>query len=263
MDAVTATMIDGQRAFAMVDQVLWVMLRIGATLMAMPLIGTHAVPARVRVLLAGVLALAFAPLLPIPEWSGLNAAMVMNVLRELALVVAIGFVLRLAFEAGALAGALIAQGSGLAFAQMNDPLRGVASGVIGQWFYLAFGLVLFASDGHLALVELVLHSYHTLPIGAPLPDVSAMLAVVPEFVPVVLRAGLALALPVTVALLAVNLAFGVLARAAPALNPIQLGLPISVLLGLLLLLILSSELAPPVQRLFLAAFNAAGHVTQR
>jgi len=129
--------------------------------------------------------------------------------------------------------------------------------VLGQWFYLAFGLVFFASDGHLALVELVLRSYQTLPIGAQLSDASALLAVVPEFVPSVLRAGLALALPVTVALLAVNLAFGVLARAAPALNPIQLGLPVSVLVGLLLLLALSGELAPPVQRLFDAAFEAA------
>jgi len=262
MDAVTATLIDGSRAFAMVDQVMWVMLRVGAALMAMPLVGTHAVPARVRVLLAGVLALAFAPLVPTPQWGGLDAAMVLAVLRELALGVVMGMLLRLAFEAGALAGALIAQGSGLAFAQMNDPLRGVASGVLGQWFYLAFGLVFFASDGHLALVELVLRSYQNLPVGAPLSDVSLLLAAVPEFVPSVLRAGLALALPVTVALLAVNLAFGVLARAAPALNPIQLGLPVSVLVGLLLLLTLSGELAPPVQRLFHAAFEAAEPVAR-
>jgi len=187
MDAVTATVIDGQRAFALLDQALWVMLRVGAALMAMPLIGTRAVPARVRVLLAGVLALVFAPLVPTPQWSGLDGVMVVSVLRELALGVVMGFLLRLAFEAGALAGALIAQGSGLAFAQMNDPLRGVASGVLGQWFYLAFGLVFFASDGHLALIELLLRSYQSLPIGAPLPDVSLLLALSGELAPPVQR----------------------------------------------------------------------------
>ncbi|KAG1548218.1 hypothetical protein G6F50_013471 [Rhizopus delemar] len=58
-------------------------------------------------------------------------------------------------------------------------------------------------------------------------------------------------------MLAVNLAFGVLARAAPALNPIQLGLPVSLLLGLFLLALLAGEMGPPVQRLFDAAFQAA------
>ena len=59
---------------------------------------------------------------------------------------------------------------------------------------------------------------------------------------------LSLAIPLTVAMLAVNLAFGVLARAAPALNPIQLGLPVSLLLGLFLLALLAGEMGPPVQR---------------
>ena len=58
------------------------------------------------------------------------------------------------------------------------------------------------------------------------------------------------------------LAFGVLARAAPALNPIQLGLPVSLLLGLFLLTLLVGEMGPPVQRLFDAAFQAAGAVTR-
>jgi len=73
---------------------------------------------------------------------------------------------------------------------------------------------------------------------------------------------LTLAIPLTVAMLAVNLAFGVLARAAPALNPIQLGLPVSLLLGLFLLALLAGEMGPPVQRLFDAAFQAADAVTR-
>jgi len=257
MDAATAMAIDGQQAFSIIVNVLWAMLRIGALCMVLPLIGTHAVPKRVRVLLAGVLALSIAPLLPAPpHWQGLDAALVLDIVRELSLGVLMGFSVRLAFEAGALAGTLIATGSGLAFAQMSDPLRGVSSNIVGQWFYLAFGLIFFASDGHLAVIELLLHSYHHLPIGTFLADPSTLPAAVLGFFPSVLSAGVSLALPVLVALLAVNLAFGVLARAAPALNPIQLGLPVSVLLGLLLLMLLSHELAPPIQRLLQLSFDS-------
>ena len=261
MDPATTMLIDGQQAFGMIGTVMWTMLRTGAMLMAMPLIGTRAVPVRVRVLLAGALAMAIAPLLPPPPVSGgLDAATVLGVARELALGVAMGFVLRLVFEAGALAGELVSQGMGLAFAQMNDPLRGTSSGVVAHWFYLAFGLLFFAADGHLAMVALLVRSYQTLPVGAPWGDATASLGVVAGLLGPVLRGGLLLALPVMVALLATNLAFGVLARAAPALNPVQLGLPVAVLMGLFLLAVLAGELATPVQALFDAAFDTAARV---
>ena len=160
-----------------------------------------------------------------------------------------------------MAGELISQGTGLAFAQMSDPLRGVNSGVVGQWFYLAFGLLFFTANGHLALVSLLVDSYRSLPIGTALPDVQQMLEVAPMLFGHVLRAAVGLALPVMVAMLAVNLAFGVLGRAAPALNPIQLGLPTALLLGLFLLALLAGELGPPVQRVFDLSFDAARQLT--
>ncbi len=262
MDSATQMAIDGQQAFAIIGTTLWTMLRIGAMLMAMPLIGTRAVPARIRALLAIALAVALAPILPpVPAWSGFDAATVLSVARELAIGISIGFVLRLVFEAGAIAGEMVAQGTGLAFAQMNDPLRGGSSGVIGQWFYLLFGLLFFTANGHLALISLLVDSYKALPIGTALPDPQALAAIAPSFVMQVFRGALTLALPLTVAMLAVNLAFGVLARAAPALNPIQLGLPVALLLGMFLLTLLAGEMGPPVQRLFNAAFDAARQVT--
>ena len=172
-----------------------------------------------------------------------------------------GFLLRLIFEPGAMAGELIALGSGLAFAQMSDPLRGGSSGVIGQWFYLLFGLMFFAGNGHLALISLLADSYKALPIGTALPDPHALAALAPTLLLQVFRGALSLALPLVVALLAINLAFGVLSKAAPALNPMQLGLPVSLLLALTLLALLSGEMAGPVQRLFDTAFDSMRQVT--
>jgi len=215
----------------------------------------------VRVIVAAALSMALTPMLPPPPPQIVfDAPTLLNIGRELAVGVSMGFMLRLAFEAGALAGELVSQGTGLSFAQMADPLRGVNSGVVGQWFYLAFGLLFFTLNGHLALVSLLVDSYRSLPIGSALPDVAAMLEIAPALFVHVLRAATGLALPVMVAMLAVNLAFGVLGRAAPALNPIQLGLPTAVLLGLFLLAVLSGELGPPVERLFDQAFESARRV---
>ena len=172
-----------------------------------------------------------------------------------------GFMLKLIFEAGALAGELASQSTGLSFAQMSDPLRGVTSGVIAQWFYIGFGMLFFAANGHLAVIALLVDSYKALPIGTAVPNAAAFAEVAPTLFLQILRGGLTLVLPMMVAMLAVNLALGVLAKAAPALNPVQLGLPLTVLLGLFLLFSFASEFAPPVQRMFDTAFDAARKLT--
>ena len=261
MEPVTGTVIDGLNLFGMLGTVLWHAIRIGAAMQAMPMLGGRSLPMRARLITTLALAGALSALLPTPPAAGVDAATALTVLREFAVGIAIGTVLRLAFEAGQLAGELVSQGMGLSFATMADPLSGASSPVLSQWFFLVFSLLFFTLDGHLALIGLLHDSYASLPIGQALPDLQALLSAVPTFFSTALRAGLLLALPVVVALLAVNLAFGVLARAASQLNPIQLGLPVALLVGLVLLMLMARELQGPVERLFDGAFTAARALT--
>lgn len=261
MDTVTLTTAAGVDLFGMLATVLWHALRIGAALQVMPMLGGRSMPARARLIVTLALAAAMASVLPAPPPMAVDSATVLGVLREFTVGVAMGMMLRLAFEAGQLAGEFVSQGMGLSFATLADPLSGASSPVLSQWFYLVFGLLFFTLDGHLALVGLLADSYAGLPIGASLPDPQALLSAVPAFFGSCLRAGVLLALPVMMALLAVNIAFGVLARAAAQLNPIAIGLPVSLLVGLLLLAMLVRELQGPVQRLFEEAYAAARALT--
>ncbi len=258
MDSATAMLVDGARLMAFVEAAMWTGLRVGAALLAAPLFGARAVPARIRVVLAMALAAALTPNLPPPPSAALDAATTLSVARELAVGVALGFTIRIAFEAGALAGELIAQGMALSFAQMADPLRGgVNAGLLAQWFNLALALFFFAFGAHLALIRLVAESYRAAPIGMALADPSAVAAAVPAFLAVALEFGARIALPAMIAMLVVNLSFGLLARAAPALNPIALGLPAALLTGLVLLAVQAGELAGPVMALFESALSTA------
>ena len=261
MDTVTLTTADGLNLFAMLSTVLWHAIRIGAALQVMPMLGGRAMPARSRLIVTLAVAAAISTLLPAPPPAGVDGATVLNVLREFAVGATIGLLLRIAFEAGQLAGELVSQGMGLSFATMADPLSGASSPVLSQWFYLVFALLFFTLDGHLALVRLLFDSYDALPIGRPLGDTAAFLGTLPALFAAAMRAGLLLALPLMMALLAVNLSFGVLSKAAPQLNPIQIGLPVALLVGLLLVSLLARELQGPVQRLFDEAFVAARALT--
>lgn len=261
MDPVTLTTAEGVNLFGLLASVLWYALRIGAAIQALPMVGGRGIPARSRLVLTIAIAAALSQLLPAPPPAGVNAATFLAVGREFAMGIAIGLMLRIAFEAGEVAGALVSQGMGLASATLANPVSGEASPVISQWFFLSFGLVFFASDGHLALIQLLFDSYRSMPVGAPIHDWGAFVSSVPEFFGVALRTGLLLALPVTMALLAVNVAVGVLSKAAQQLSPMSLGFPIALLVGLVLLMALARELQGPVQRLFGQAFEAARALT--
>src|SRR5690606_10203708 len=261
VDTVSLVALTGVDLFAMLGAVLWYALRVGAALQVLPAVGGRGIPARARLITTIALSAALATVMPAPPPMGIDAATVLGALREFSLGVAIGMMLRLAFEAGRLAGELVSVGMGLSFATMADPVSGTSSPVLSQWFYLAFALLFFIVDGHLALVNLLADSYGGVPIGAPLPDAMALASAVPAFFGACLRAGVLLALPVMMALLAVNIAFGVLARAAPQPSPFAAGRPVSLLAGLTLLMLLMRGIEAPVRQLFEDAFLAARALT--
>jgi len=261
MDTVTLATADGLNLLGMLATVLWHAIRIGAAMQVMPAIGGKGIPVRVRALFVLVLAAALSGLLPPPPAAAVDAITVLNVMREYAIGLTIGLVFKLAFEAGVLAGEFVSQGMALSFATMTDPVNQTQIPVVSTWFYLVFGLVFFTLDGHVAVIRLLVESYRTQPIGQPLADLHALLAIVPSFFPVVLRTAVVLSLPVTVAMLAINTVMGVLSRAAPQLNPIQIGMPLALLIGLALLAVLARELLDPVHALFGQAFDAARAVT--
>lgn len=210
--------------------------RIAGVLMVAPVFGTGVVPARLRLVLALLLCLLLAPLLPAaPALKPFGAAWWLALLNQVALGVTMGFVLQLVFEGVMIGGEMVAYSMGLSFAQMADPLRGQSSLVVGQ-FLLTLAMLLFlAMHGHLYLLELLADSFRTLPPEAPVFDAERLRALA-LFGTQLFAGGLRIALPMMVALLAVNLAFGVMSRAAPALNLMAVGFPAALIAGLVLLL---------------------------
>jgi flagellar biosynthetic protein FliR len=92
-------------------------------------------------------------------------------------------------------------------------------------------LVFLGLGGHLTFLRLVIDSYTALPPGAAWLG-AERIATLTGFAGSMLLAAVAIALPVTLVLLVVQLVTGVLSRSAPALNLFALGLPAGVLAGL-------------------------------
>ncbi len=237
----------------------WPFLRIGGLVMAAPLLNARAVPARVRLLLALLLTLVVAPLLPAaPVLETFSAGWTLHIATEFIIGVALGFVLQLVFEATMLAGEVVSYGMGLGFAQLADPLHGASAPMLGQFYQLCAMLLFLAFGGQLRLVELVVDSFHSAPAGVATLDPAAFMALA-RFGGLCFEGALRISLPAVMALLLVNLSFGVMNRSAPALNAMSLGFPLSLIVGLLVLRFTLPQLPSVLTDLLDQAWGFAGH----
>ena len=188
-------------------------VRIGACLMVAPVFGASYVPARMRLVLAIAIAALVAPLASVPQVDLLSIGSALITVQQIVIGVALGFALQIVFDAVGLAGQLLANSVGLSFAFNQDPLRGVSTPVVGQLYVLLVVLTFLALDGHLALIETLADGFRTLPVGAGGLGTNAIWSLV-LWSGQVIYGALAVALPGMTAMLIVNLAFGVMSRAA-------------------------------------------------
>jgi flagellar biosynthetic protein FliR len=208
--------------------------RILALFTAAPVLSMRSVPARARVGLSVVLAATIAPSVAAParidlmSWAGLGF-----VAQEVAVGLAIGFAARLVFAAFDVAGEVIGLQMGLSFAGFFDP-QGARGTAVGSFVNTTAMLMFVSMNGPLLLIAATLRSFATLPVGE-VPFEFAR-----RFDPIALGAevfaiALLIALPFLALILFVNVLLGVMSRVAPQLSLISVGFPVTIGLGMVLL----------------------------
>ena len=218
---------------AWLAQYIWVFIRIGACFMTAPVFGASFVPPRMRLFLAGAMTLIVAPLVTPPQVETFSLQGGIVGFHQIIIGVATGFCLQLIFDALAMGGQLLSNTMGLGFAFNVDPQRGASTPVLGTLYMLMVTLTFLALNGHLVLIEMLAGGFKTLPVGMAGLDGQAIWNVV-AWGSQLFAGALSVALPGMTALLVVNMAFGIMSRAAPTLNLFAVGFPVSLLAGLLI-----------------------------
>jgi flagellar biosynthetic protein FliR len=173
--------------------------------------------------------------------------------EQVAIGVAMGFILQMVFGAMVVAGQTIATSMGLGFAATIDPQNGVQVPVVSQYFLILATLVFLALNGHLLLIETIVESFYLWPIiSGGLPENLAMQTV--TWISAVFKGALLIALPAVAAILLVNLAFGVMTRAAPQINIFAVGFPITIIAGFIMIFLSLPVFLPQFTTLLEAGF---------
>ncbi|BDM62740.1 flagellar biosynthetic protein FliR [Shewanella sp. NFH-SH190041] len=219
----------------------WPFSRLMGAFIIMPFLGNIEIPTIIRILLAMMIAALLAPTLPpMPVVDPMSLAAVWLATEQLLIGMMMALTLTMMMHVLTLLGAIMSTQMGLSMALINDPSSGSSAPIVGQMM-LMFGTLLFLGlDGHLVAIGILTDSFRLWPVGHGIFGLPLM-SLVGRFA-WMFAAAFMLALPAVLAMLVVNLTFGVLNRAAPALNIFSLGFPMAMIMGLLCLYLSFSSL---------------------
>ncbi len=234
---------------------MWPLFRIGAMLMVAPVFGAQSVPVRMRVVMALALTAVVLPILPpVPAVELFSADSVLIIVQQILIGVAMGLAIQIVINAVITGGQIIAMQMALGFSLMVDPQNGAQVPVLSQLYLILVTLVYLAVNGHLILIDIIVQSFTTIPIAVDglLPqDIWELVS----WGATMFSGAVVIALPAIASLLVVNLAFGVMTRAAPQLNIFAVGFPITMMLGFGVIFATLPSVTPQALSLFDAAYE--------
>ncbi|MFZ0845689.1 MAG: flagellar biosynthetic protein FliR [Pseudolabrys sp.] len=212
--------------------------RVGTMVMLLPGVGEMNLPARVRLTMALVLT---AILLPAHQKAyavdlrSFGPVLVM-LFQELIIGAVLGLTARLAISSLQIAGSVVAQQLGLGFVTAVDPTQNQQGVIVGNFLSVLGITLIFATDLH-HLVIAGLNDSYTIFQPGEMPIVGDVAQHITQIIAMSFRIGIQLSAPFLVFGLLFNLGLGVLSRLMPQMQVFFIGLPLSILLGFLLLVL--------------------------
>jgi flagellar biosynthetic protein FliR len=196
------------------------------------------VPVRVRLTIALVLTAILLPLhrAAYPIELSLPGPVLALLFQELLIGAVLGLTARLTVSALTVAGSIVAQQLGLGFVTAVDPTQGQQGVILGNFLSVLGVTLIFAMDLHHLVIAALNDSYSLFKPGeAPVfGDIAALFTTT---VASAFRVGVQLSAPFIVFGLLFNLGLGVLSRLMPQMQVFFVGLPLSILVGFLILIL--------------------------
>src|SRR6201990_2567591 len=210
--------------------------RVGAMVVLLPGLGETNIPTRIKLAIALLLTLIILPLHRNAYHvdMGSIASLLVLMMHEIVIGILLGATARVTLAALQVAGSVIAQQMGLGFVTSVDPTQGQQGVLIGNFLTMLGVTLLFATDSHHLVIAALNDSYK---IFAPGESVASgdIAALGTRAFTEALHIGLQLSAPFLVFGLVFNIGLGVLARLMPQMQVYFVGVPLSILAGLLIL----------------------------
>ncbi|MFI2753221.1 flagellar biosynthetic protein FliR [Cellulomonas sp. P22] len=205
-------------------------VRIAAFLVIAPPFSHRSIPGRIKAMLAIGLALAVSPRLDADAVaSASTAGFVVDLLLQVVIGGALGFLVALVFAAVQSAGNLIDLFGGFQMAAAFDPMSQTNGAQFARLYTFTAVVLLFASNGYQLLIAGLVRTFDALPIGASL-DLATLADTATTGLTQMFVSAVQIAGPLLVVLFLTDVGLGLLTRVSPALNAFALGFPLKILM---------------------------------
>ena len=207
--------------------------RVGAVLMLLPVFSEDAVPGRIRLMIALALSLTLYGLIGTATRAAAadTAALPITLVAELLTGLAMGMIVKIMFYGISIAGSMISLNTGLSSAVLFDPSQGSQVPLLSKFVTMAAALVCMGMHVHHLWLAAIINSYHTFPIGG-LPPAGDFLQCAIQTITRAMMLGLGLSAPLFVYAVVYNVALGLSARVAPAIQVFFIAQPLNLILGI-------------------------------
>lgn len=179
---------------------------------------------------------------------------VVLMLKEFAIGYLLGFVMELFFFTLTYAGAVIDFQIGLSMATIYDPQNGAQVALTGNILNIYAMLLFFATDGHLALMKILVQSAEVVPFGKVGLSPSAPGAVLHIFQENIILA-VKIAFPMIAVIFLTEAAVGILMKMIPQINIFVLSIQVKIILGLTIMMFLISPMGEIIETMLIDMVN--------
>lgn len=188
---------------------------------------------------------------------------ILLIISEILVGLLLGFVGYLLITAIQTAGAFIDIQIGFGIANVLDPMSGASIPMLGNFKYMIAMLLFLSMNGHLHLIDAIVHSYNWIPLSNDL-FLKLFSGSISEFLIRTFSQSFVLAFqmsaPLVVAMFLTDVGLGFLARTAPQFNIFVIGVPLKIFLGLAMLMLLIPSFSYVFGNLFEILFDSMNNL---
>jgi flagellar biosynthetic protein FliR len=217
------------------EKFLFVMFRVGALILFIPILGSGQVPNRIKVGFILFLSIAVFPMVhatPMPEPKGLFE-LVIYLFSEITIGLAVAYSARLLFTAVQIAGTVVDFQMGFGVVNVIDPQTETQVSITAQFQNIIAILIFLAADAHHIIIGAIVESFFLIN-----PSQINFSTFTPEIILILFKAtfvtAVKIAAPIMAILFFISVGLGLVARTVPQMNVFIVGFPLQIGVGLLM-----------------------------
>lgn len=220
------------------DVFLLVFVRMTGLFVAAPVFGRRNMPAYLKIGFSFFTALILVNTTAVQSFGPQEsiAEYVLIVVKEFIVGVSIGLIAYIAFTAIYMAGEIIDMQIGFGVVNVMDPISNIQIPITSNLYFIISMLLLFAMNGHLALIKALFDSFAALPLGMAVFDAGLADGLMAVFSTVFIT-GFKISAPIVASILLTDVALGTVSRMVPQLNIFVIGMPLKIFVGIAVLLV--------------------------